>query len=168
MPMRSSSLEPRAVDRAPVPSAVTYARDDWETPAGLFQAYHRIYGFTIDVAANSANACCQNYFDKEADGLRQRWRGHVVWCHPPHSDPGPWMHKARIEATGNRVTVVALVPALTSADWWHRDVMPFASVRFLQGVPQFRLQRVLVTEKIQRRLPQTPFAVVVFKPGRTC
>lgn len=168
MTLRSPSLEPRAIDRPDVPSTVKFARDDWEAPPGLFQAYHRIYGFTIDVAANQHNAQLPHFIDKEQDGLRQSWKGHVVWCHPPHSDPGPWMRKARIEATGNKVTVVALVPADTAADWWHRDVQPFASVRFIQGVPQFRLQRLPIHEKVQRRLPQTPFAVVVFKPGRTC
>lgn len=151
-----------------MPAVVNFARDDWETPPGLFQAYHRIYGFTIDVAANQHNACVRNYFDKEQDGLTRSWKGHVVWCHPPHSDPGPWMGKARREALAHKVTVVALVPADTSAVWWHRDVMPYASVRFIQGVPQFRLQRLPIVAKVQRRLPQTPFAVVVFKPGRTC
>lgn len=168
MSLRSPSLEPRALDRPNVPSAVTYARDDWEAPPGLFQAYHRIYGFTVDAAANAANACVRHHFDKEQDGLVQPWKGHVVWCHPPHSDPGPWMRKAMREAVNYGVTVVALVPADTSAEWWHRYVMPYASVRFLQGVPQFRLQRLPITDKVQRRLPLTPFAVVVFKPGRTC
>lgn len=151
--------------RAPEP-APEHLRDDWETPPALFASYHRLYAFTVDVAANHRNACCTRYFDQEADGLAQRWTGHTAWCHPPHSDPGPWMRKARREAQRG-VTVVGLVPAIVSADWWHEDVAPFASVRFLKGQPQFRLHRLPITDKSSRKLPAVPFAIVVYKPGRT-
>lgn len=167
MALRSPALDARAVPR-PTPSDDTtkFARDDWETPPALFRAYNGLYHFTIDVAANGKNTCCTRYLDTEQDGLSKSWRGHVVWLHPPHSNPGPWVSKARREAQAG-VTVVALVPADVAADWWHRDVMPFASVRFLQGVPQFRLHRLPITEKSRRQLPTTPFAVLVFRPGRT-
>lgn len=77
------------------------------------------------------------------------------------------MRKARREAERG-TTVVALVPAMTNADWWHEDVAPYASVRFLRGQPQFRLHRLPINpDQAKRKLPAVPFAIVVYKPGRT-
>jgi phage N-6-adenine-methyltransferase len=158
----TAGIHQRAVDRS---VALAELRDDWETPPALFQAYDRLYHFTLDVAANSGNALCRQYFDAEQDGLQQPWSG-VVWCHPPHSTAGYWMAKARREAMMRTVTVVALVPVDTGAAWWHGHVQGSASIRFLKGVPDFRLRKLPATVKL-RKLPSLPFAIVVYKPGRT-
>lgn len=143
-----------------------FPRDDWETPPELFRSYDGLHHFTLDPAANHRNALVATYFDREADGLLQRWAPHTVWLHPPHSDVGAWILKARTEARSG-ATVVALIPCHTHTDWWHDIVMKDASVRFLRGMPKFRLQRIPLTERADRLGPQDPFAVAVFKPGKT-
>lgn len=157
---------PRQVTKTAPDFGSGVPRDDWETPPELFQAYRRLYTFTLDAAANHRNKLCPTYFDREADGLAQSWRGRTVWLHPPHSDPGPWMVKAASEAQRHRITVVALVPVLTQTDWWHDVVMRYGDVRFLRGTPKFRLSRIPITDRAAFG-PTTPFAVVVFKPGKT-
>ncbi len=75
--------------------AVHYSsnRDDWATPWHIFNHYHRMFHFTLDVAASRSNAKCQRFFTKQVDGLKQKWTG-TCWLNPPFSDIEKWCKKA--------------------------------------------------------------------------
>lgn len=115
--------------------------DDRGTTPEVFGPLHDRFGFTIDVAAAPHNAKVPRYFTAEQDGLAQSWAGERVWCNPPYSDIGPWVHKAW---TSRAELVVMLLPAnRTEQGWWQQLVEPWrdrpAGVRceFLPGRIRF-------------------------------
>lgn len=131
----------------------------WATPRALYDALDREFGFTLDAAAAADTAKHVRYFDKDTDALRQSWAGEVVFCNPPFGrDLGDWVEKARAEAQDGGATIVMLLPARTGTRWFHRAVLPFAEIRFLQG----RVNYVLGGNGNTR----APFdsMVVVFRP----
>lgn len=146
--------------------AATGGRDDWETPAALFDSLDEEFRFTVDVAATRQNAKVRPFLSAEEDALVCDWhvggRGRVCWMNPPYSQCRAFMAKAALEVARG-CTVVALVPARTDTRWWHEHVWdterhtPRAGVevRFLRG-------RV----KFSGALAGAPFpsAVVVMRP----
>lgn len=118
--------------------------DDRGTDPAFFDALQKQYGFTLDVAASSANARCERYFSKFDDGLSQSWEDERVWCNPPYSDIRPWVAKAWQESRRCPV-IVLLVPAnRTEQKWWQELVEPYRDrpgspllVEFLAGRLRF-------------------------------
>jgi len=113
--------------------------DERITPQWLFDSYHARYGFTLDAAANPANAKVREHFDLQADGLAQPWAPHRVWCNPPYSNLGGWLTKAHEEFRAGCSVIVMLLPAnRTEQAWWqdhvkpHRDRGSFMRVEFLR------------------------------------
>lgn len=125
----------------------------WSTPQDFFDKYNAIYDFDIDVCASSANAKCDRYFDKELDGLKQKWEG-VCWCNPPYGRQiGDWLKKA-YESSMQGATVVCLVPSRTDTKWWHSYAMK-GDIEFIKGRLKFG------TSKNSAPFPS---AIIVFKP----
>ena len=109
---------------------------EYETPNALFQALHAEFGFTIDVAASTANYKCPIYWTKEDDALSKDWTG-TCWCNPPYGRDLPkWIKKARQAALNGQATTVMLIPARTNTAWWHDECMK-GEVRFIRGRPKF-------------------------------
>jgi len=110
--------------------------DLWATPQDFFDKYSVAYGpFDIDVCADSTNAKCSVYFDKEKDGLKQEWVG-KCWMNPPYGrEIGKWMSKA-FESSKQGATVVCLVPARTDTKWWH-DYAMNGEIIFIKGRLKF-------------------------------
>jgi phage N-6-adenine-methyltransferase len=112
------------------------ATDVWSTPPELFAALDAIFHFTLDVCATPDNAKCPRYFTAADDGLAQDWLG-VCWMNPPYGRTiGKWMHKALVESSKHRATVVCLVPARTDTKWWH-DYAARGEILFLRGRLKF-------------------------------
>ena len=111
---------------------------DYSTPQDLFEAYDRLYHFTLDVCATAANAKCPHYFTPEQDGLQQPWHG-TCWMNPPYhqAEIPKWIRKAYEESQRGAV-VVALLPARTGSAWFHEVVLPHAAVTFLRGRSSLR------------------------------
>lgn len=131
-------------------------RQTYETPEDLFRPLADEFRFTLDVAADAANAKCAEFFDEAADGLAQDWRG-VCWCNPPYREQSKWVKKAFAEARAGRATTVLLVPARTNTGWWH-DYCMKGEVRFVRGRPRFA--------GCKHGLPQ-PLALVIFRTSKT-
>jgi phage N-6-adenine-methyltransferase len=112
------------------------ATDLWSTPQDFFDQQNTIYGpFTLDVCADSTNAKCLNYFDKNTDGLKQAWTG-KCWMNPPYGrEIGKWMKKAYTSA-GKGTVVVCLVPARTDTQWWHEYAVK-GQITFIKGRLKF-------------------------------
>lgn len=87
--------------------------DEHYTPKSIFDSL-KIY-FDLDVAApeGGGNVPALYYFDKQSDGLKQKWWGNV-WMNPPYSNPTPWVEKFLDHRNG-----MALLP-ITRGKWWDK------------------------------------------------
>lgn len=82
--------------------------DSWQTPIRLYRNLDREFGFTVDAAANYANALHSTYWTAEDDALVQNWTGHTVFCNPPYSRVEEFLAKAKEAACA-----VFIIPART-------------------------------------------------------
>jgi len=106
----------------------------WRTPPALYQPLDREFSFTIDVAADDANAKCDRFLDRETDALAQSWAGERVFCNPPYGrDVHRWLQKALDESRDHGALVVMVLPARTGNQWFHRLVLNRAEIRFIEG-----------------------------------
>ena len=133
------------------PALFSTGKDDWETPPELFAALHREFSFTLDLAANAANAKCPRWIGP--GGIASDLLAYdiaddeVYWMNPPYSSVQTrFIQVAANAAIHKNVTVVALLPARTDTrkfhDFiWDRDrhaSRPWVrEVRFLKGRLRF-------------------------------
>jgi phage N-6-adenine-methyltransferase len=101
--------------------------DDWATPSNLFSELDKEFQFTLDVAASSKNAKCENYFTKKLNGLGQDWKkackGGAVFCNPRYGKGiSNWLQKSFSEAQLG-CTVVCLIPFRSDKRYFHEDVL---------------------------------------------
>lgn len=132
-------------------------KQNWTTPADIFQPLHTEFGFTLDAAASAENAKAAAFFTEEDDAMRQDWGRHIVWCNPPYGagySLSAWVEKAH-KASLAGATVVLLIPARTNTVWFHDYCLALAEVRFVKGRPKFG--------DAIHGLPQ-PLCVVIFRP----
>jgi len=109
-------------------------KDDWATPAYIFEPLNERFKFDIDICATDENTKCGRWVTPEQDALRQPWDtlGKVIFMNPPYSQIKTWMSRA-FQAS-MYATVVCLVPARTDTFWFHEYVWkPKASVEFFKG-----------------------------------
>lgn len=133
--------------------------DEWGTPQALFDELNAKYNFTLDACADATNHKVDNYYDKEMDGLSQKWEG-TVWMNPPYGrDIKHWMKKA-YESSLEGATVVCLVPSRTDTAWWH-DYSMKGDITFFRG-------RLKFVGQAGQKLSSAPFpsALVVFTPPK--
>lgn len=142
----------------------TSAKDDWATPADLFDTLNDRFKFDLDPCANIINAKCERYFDVEDDGLSCPWNGRV-FMNPPYGRVlGDWVKKAHDEVQIGRAEVaVALIPARTDTAYWHDYVMRAAEVILLRG----RVHHVHAGHDGPAHNAPFPSAVVIFLPGNS-
>jgi len=110
-------------------------RQDWATPRQLFEMLDREFHFTLDAAADSSNAKCEEYFG--CGSLDRPWvplKDGAIWCNPPYGPRlGNWVEKAFRETIGRKYGVaVLLLPARTDTKWFH-DYCLKGEIRFLRG-----------------------------------
>lgn len=135
----------------------TSERQDWETPTAFFNLVDEEFGFTLDAAADDANAKCDTYYTMRDDGLSQPWSG-TVWCNPPYGRGiNEWVRKGFEEAEKGSV-VVMLIPARTDTVYWHDYVMRSHEVRLLRGRLVFGKGEAMANAPF-------PSALVVFRAG---
>lgn len=105
--------------------------DEYATPPRLWRPLARaVDGFDVDPASGAESTpIAETRYTKADDGLAQAWHG-SVWLNPPWSSDGDasakerWLRKARNEANRDAVDeVVVLLPADTSAHWFHDHVL---------------------------------------------
>lgn len=110
-------------------------KNDWETPQELFDLLDRDYRFTLDACATKTNAKCARFFSPEEDALTQDWGGETVWCNPPYSakQQDAFVKKCFEESRKPGTTVVALLPARTDTNRFHRYIYGRAEIRFVWG-----------------------------------
>jgi len=120
----------------------TKSRDDWETPDALIDVLRREFGaFGLDPCANAENKKACDWYGPgsdlgQEDGLAVPWFGGSAYVNPPYGRGviEKWVEKCYFEVACGRVElVVALLPASTSAGWWHQWVMQATEIRLLKG-----------------------------------
>jgi len=114
----------------------TQKRQDWRTPDDFFNFCAFRFGpFTLDAAASRSNRKCKNFFDEHDDGLLQSWDAHTVWCNPPYKrgSARAWLSKAFDEMKSNGTASALLLPANTSAKWFHESAFDKCGVYLLKG-----------------------------------
>lgn len=110
--------------------------NEYATPPSLWRPLARaVGGFDLDPASGAESTpIAPERFTAADDGLRQSWHG-AVFLNPPWSSNGDgsakheWLRKARNEAARDAVdVVVVLLPADTSAHWFHDHVLAAEAV----------------------------------------
>lgn len=120
--------------------AVVHSRgkDDWQTPAWLFNYFNKIYNFELDAAADVRNSLCDAFFDEQDDALKQSWKGYGnIFVNPPYSLNQKFIEKIVDELDGT-FTVCALVPSRTDVRWFHDLALICAEkIYFIKGRLKF-------------------------------
>lgn len=110
--------------------------NDYATPPEIWRPLARaVDGFDLDPASGAEPvAIADERYTRDDDGLRQPWHG-WVWLNPPWSSSGDgsakdeWLRKVRREVDRDAVDgVVVLLPAETSAHWFHSHVLAAEAV----------------------------------------
>jgi hypothetical protein len=109
---------------------------EWRTPKFIFDALD--LAFNLDPCWPMSGPCfvpARQHYTEADDGLRQPWFG-LVFMNPPFGgrrSQVPWLKKFFLHGNG-----IALVNALTSADWFHDIVAPNAQTMvFPDGKTKF-------------------------------
>jgi site-specific DNA-methyltransferase (adenine-specific) len=109
-------------------------KDLWETPQHIFKKLDKEFDFDLDPCCTKETAKCEYFYTPEDDGLKRSWKGLTVFCNPPYSrgNIDLWVKKCYEESLYDETIVVALLPVSTSADWWHKNIVGKASLRFVE------------------------------------
>jgi len=110
-----------------------HLKDNWETPADVFDPVQREFGILLDVCATADNTKCARYFTPTDDGIKQDWGTNICWMNPPFSEVADWLRKALASAQAG-ATVVCLVKHTPGAGWWRKTIAPNTEVRALGRV----------------------------------
>lgn len=106
----------------------------WATPQKFFDELNAEFGFTLDPCADDYNHKCDRYFTEEQDGLKQDWRGQIVYCNPPYGKQiAAWVRKCYEESQKPNTVVVMLIPARTDTKYFHDYIYHKAELRFVKG-----------------------------------
>ncbi len=132
------------MNTATIKAMTSTGKDDWETPAWLFNQLNAEFHFTLDPCCTHETAKCPKHYTPEENGLIQDWGGEIVFCNPPYSrktktNPGQvsWVEKCAVEGQKPGTVVVALLPARTDTELFHRYIYGKAEIRFLKGRVSF-------------------------------
>jgi len=113
--------------------------DQWATPQDFFDKLDNEFHFTLDPCADETNYKCNNYYNKEQDGLKQDWGGNIVFCNPPYGNViKDWVKKCSDESKKLNTIVVLLMPARTDTIYFHKYIYnKVKEIRFIKGRLKF-------------------------------
>lgn len=132
-------------------------KQDWGTPASIFDPLNKEFLFTLDVASSAENCLVPQFLTETEDAMKTEWGNAVCWLNPPYGRGYPlkkWVERGYGQSK-NGATVVMLIPARTNTNWFHDICLKYAEVRFVKGRPKFK--------GAIYGLPQ-PLCVVIFRP----
>jgi phage N-6-adenine-methyltransferase len=92
-------------------------RQDWRTPARLFQTLQVDYAFDVDASASIQNHLLPDYWTKAHDALSMSLKGRRAFCNPPFgmiSEFLTWGLDQRQDGFS-----CFLIPANVETDWFH-------------------------------------------------
>ena len=100
-----------------------FDKNTWQTPLYIFNAMNRKHRFEVDGCASPENALCDIYFTEKDDFTKQETldrvqKGSRVWINPPYNNPLPFVESAIYLMAIRDCTVVMLLPADKSTEWF--------------------------------------------------
>jgi phage N-6-adenine-methyltransferase len=112
------------------PTTRTLGKDDWMTPASVFDPLHAIFSFTGDGCATDERASrLPRFISPEEDALSIDWTriGPRVWLNPPYGRQiKKWFAKTVEQCEKGKVdTVVMLTFGNTDTTYW-RDYVAYS------------------------------------------
>lgn len=110
-------------------------KDEWETPASIFDPLDAEFGFDLDPCATAENSKCRCHFGIEQDGLSISWHDGFdsAFVNPPYSRLKEWIAKCSQESKKG-MTCVMLIPARTDTRAWHAHIYDAEHWQFRIGV----------------------------------
>lgn len=99
--------------------------DDWTTPIELYNKLDKEFGFTFDPCPLHA----------DFDGLAIEW-GTCNFVNPPFSKRAIWIKKG-FEEWRKGKTVVFLIKSATDTKEFHKYILPYAEIRYIEGRLKF-------------------------------
>lgn len=108
----------------------------WNTPLNVFNELNHEFKFTLDPCSSSNNLGLK-YYNESDDGLTKSWKNEIVFCNPPYKYLYSWVSKSYYEWNNNGSTVVLLIPARTDTKWFHKYILPYCEIRFIEGRLKF-------------------------------
>lgn len=103
--------------------------DSWQTPQKLWNDLHKIYGFTIDLAASFGNAKCHRFFSIEHSFLDQPTdilkTTDVFWMNPPFSLSQELFH--HLSKMDNATGIAIYKASNLETQTWQKHILPVAS-----------------------------------------
>ena len=115
--------------------------DEWATPQNLFDELNNEFNFDLDPCATEDNHKTPRYFDRNTNGLSQKWGGCRVFCNPPYSQISEWVAKAYEEGHQPGTVVVLLIPARTDTRYFHDYILNRSEIRYIKGRLKFGNQK---------------------------
>jgi len=108
-------------------------RLDWETPHELFQKLDSVFGFDVDLCADTRNSKCEKFYsvyNSAFDNLP--WRSESNWMNPPYGRGiGAWIEGASVS------NCVCLLPARVETKWFQTVWEKASAVCFIRGRLKF-------------------------------
>lgn len=126
-------------------SALTSNKDDWGTPQYLYDNLNSEFHFTLDAAANEANAKCSRFYSLDNSAFDHDWSNEIVFLNPPYGrDMIKWISKAYREVQDHHAIVVLLVPSRTDTRWFHDYIYKQYEIRFIRGRLKYEIAHGVV------------------------
>ena len=136
----------------------------WCTPRDFYNKLNEEFNFTLDPCCMKKSALCETYFTPEEDGLKQSWKGHIVFVNPPYGRQiGKWVKKCYEESKKENTTVVMLIPSRTDTRYFHNYIYHKAEIRFIKGRLKF-IDMDFEGDEKDRKMSPAPFPsmIVIF------
>lgn len=116
------------------------SKQDYATDREFMRAVIKRFGeITVDLAATSDNAVCENYITPEEDTFKANWiqrigLNGIGWLNPEYSWILPWAKKCRDVAVclPLRASILFLVPASVGSNWFEQYVAYDSRIIFLK------------------------------------
>ena len=124
--------------------------DKWATPIELYKKLNDEFHFTFD-------PCPIDWKEGDLDGLEIEW-GTCTFVNPPYSQVAKWIEKSYDEWKKGK-KVVMLINAITDTKAFHKFILPYAEIRFIQG----RVNFVNSNEPNKSTPNVKPSLIIVFK-----
>jgi phage N-6-adenine-methyltransferase len=140
-------------------------KDEWSTPQWLYDRLDAEFSFTIDVAAVPWNAKHEYFYTPAQDALSRPWVG-VAWMNPPYAraELKRWVEHAAEQARRHDTTVVGLIPAWTSTEYWHKYIMWRAhEIRLVHGRLRFEGRKTAGMRRSRSMSPPWGSAIIVWR-----
>ena len=113
------------------------SRQDYQTPIEFVRAVRGLLGivdFDIDLAADTRNRVCREFYSQRKSAFDHTWRvrNGWNWCNPPFTKIGPWVERG-LEMTRDREAQTCfLLPASVSSNWFAEWAHQKALVLFVR------------------------------------